>query len=116
MNEVRLREMELALQDELAIFVRRSNDGDKADGTHRVAQQPLEFKPRSSAGQPKARPLSGLVAEPKVRPLAGLSVEPKAKPLAGLSFQPKARPLAGLSVEPMARPSASRTVALHRFV
>jgi HlyD family type I secretion membrane fusion protein len=92
MNEVRLRETELALQNELAIFVRRSSDEEKADGTHRVAQQPIEFKPRSAAGHPKARPL------------AGLSVEPKAKSSGGLSFQTKARPLSGLSVEPMARP------------
>jgi HlyD family type I secretion membrane fusion protein len=101
MNEGRLREMELALKDELAILVRRSRDDSKADGAHRLAEQPIEFKPRLRAGH--SVPL-------KARPPAGLSVEPKARPLAGLSVEPMARPFAGLSVEPMPRPSAGPVV------
>jgi HlyD family type I secretion membrane fusion protein len=49
MNEIRLRAMETALQNELARFVRRSSDRAKALDAHRVVQQLVELKARSLA-------------------------------------------------------------------
>jgi HlyD family type I secretion membrane fusion protein len=55
MNEIRLPEMETALQDELACLVTHSSNGAKALGAHRVVQQFVELKARSLAWLSKAR-------------------------------------------------------------
>jgi len=94
MNKTRLEEMDTAIQDELAIFIRRSSNGVGVDVSHRVAERPIELKPTSSAGPS---------VKPKVRSSTRPFVETKARSLAGLAVVPKVRPLAGLSVEPMAR-------------
>jgi HlyD family type I secretion membrane fusion protein len=107
MNKIQLREMELALQDELAIFVKRSNGSAKAHGAHRVDRQPIEFKPRPSGKRP---------AEPKVRPLHGFAVDPKARPLAELSVEPMARPLGRPPVQLKAKASAWLTKAYHSVI
>ena len=107
MNKIQLREMELALQDELAIFVKRSNGSVKAHGAHRVDQQPIEFKPRPSGKRP---------AEPKVRPLHGFAIDPKARPLAELSVEPMARPLGRPSVQLKAKALAWLTKAHHSVI
>jgi multidrug efflux pump subunit AcrA (membrane-fusion protein) len=49
MNEIRLREMEAALQNELARLVTHSSNGDREHGAHRVFQQLIELKARSWA-------------------------------------------------------------------
>jgi HlyD family type I secretion membrane fusion protein len=54
MNKIGLREMETALQNELARFVARSSNGGKALGAHRVVQQLVELKARSLAWLSKA--------------------------------------------------------------
>ncbi len=54
MNESKLPEMEMALQDELARLVTRSSDGAKARGVHRVVQRLVELKAQSLAWFSKA--------------------------------------------------------------
>lgn len=49
MNEIRLREMETALQRELERLVTHSSNGDKERGAHPVVQQLVELKARSLA-------------------------------------------------------------------
>lgn len=50
MNKIRLREMKMAIQHELAILVRQSSNGSNTHDAHRSSQPPVGTKPGLSVG------------------------------------------------------------------